>query len=126
MQPDLSKWEKVKLTVHYVDRGVQGSKSVEMAREAMAQQERDEMVAVADNYRSAGEDEAADQWLLRASEHELPQEAFIQRILEGAQTLATSPLRIPGRTTNSIRILPPWAVKEVEVEGLGVANILTL
>lgn len=124
-QPD--NWNRVKVTVRYVDRGTLDSQSVELDRQEMEREEKERMLANVQAYAEAeGAEDKAQQWRETAERYTLSQAEFLQRVVGWAKTLATNPFQVPGHTANRFRILPPWAIKEVEVEAVGAANIITL
>lgn len=132
---DLSKpWEEVEVTVHYSDRGVMATMTTTVNRTEMEEAEKAVMISnaekIEEGMRRDGETpkgrEMAEGWRARADRFTITDEDFKAFVLQQAGKLASSPLQVPGRLPGSVRILPPWAVKEVTIEPKGISNIITL
>lgn len=135
-EPDLSQpWEEVEVTIHYSDRGKMASLSTTVSRAEMEEREKRVMLENAETLEKEIKEpedendparEAAEGWRARAERFTISDEDFKGYIIQQATKAASSPLRVAGRLPGSVRILPPWAVKEVTIEPKGLSNIITL
>lgn len=118
-------WNVVDLQVTYVDRGE--PKVIVHTLDRLEVQEKERQFrrdAAAQWWADGASDESLEQVMREIDEYEVTVDEFKRRVLDAAHNLATSPLVVPTSITNQIRILPPWAVKEVSIQVRDVAPIV--
>jgi len=117
-------WNVVDVQITYVDRGEPKVIVHTLDRLEIQEKERQSMRDAATEWQAnGGSDEALEEALREIDEYEVTVDEFKRRVLDGARSLATSPLKVPTPVTNQIRILPPWAVKEVSIQVRDVASV---
>lgn len=117
-------WNVVDVQITYVDRGEPKVIVHTLDRLEIQEKERQSMREAATEWQeNGGSDDALEEALREIDEYEVTVDEFKRRVLDGARSLATSPLKVPTPVTNQIRILPPWAVKEVSIQVRDVAPV---
>lgn len=118
-------WNVVDLQITYVDRGEPRVIVHTLDRLEVQEKERQARRDTAAQWRTDGaSDESFERLMREIDEYEVTPDEFKRRVLDAAHNLATSPLIAPTPITNQIRILPPWAVKEVSIQVRDVAPII--
>ena len=126
-------WEAVELTLTYQDGARVQTRSSVIVR---AEVEADERAAALQNFEEQlrglspeqVEESAAEIEQARAAAegHTLSDGEFKRRILENADHMLQSSLKVQDANSNTIRILPPWAIRQVAIEVKNLRPILTL
>lgn len=117
-------WNVVDLQITYVDRGEPKVIVHTLDRLEIQERERQAQRDAATEWRTDGDqDEFLEEIMREIDEYEVTVDEFKRRVLDAARSLATSPLKVPTPITNQIRILPPWAVKEVSIQVRDVAPV---
>lgn len=112
-------WERVKLTVTYYTGSATRRTSHEISRTDL---EREHRQALVDRFAGMelSEEEQAELEENIAS-FELSNEQFMDQVFRAASELATSPIQIAGPAANNVRVLPPWAIRSVDIDVLDPA-----
>jgi len=102
-------------------------KVITLDRQAIEAEERQAAIERAKEYiESVGAtEEQAQEILAEAESYQVTPEAFKTRVLDAALQLSSRPLPVESPISNQVRILPPWAVKEVSVQVRNVPPIYT-
>lgn len=106
-------WEDVTITFRYQDGRKIPERAITLNRAEVEAEERKNLA-----------DQGADPAIVEA--HELTPDEFQLRILGNAERMATSSIRVPGDAPHTFRILPPWAVREVEISVNNLASKIVL
>lgn len=107
-------WEDVTVTLYYQDGNKLSSKAFRVNRAEQEERERKEMLQAIDG--PAYPEEDRDTAIKEAEAHVLSPADFRKRILVNAEHMVTSATRVPGAEPHEVRVLPPWAMREVRIE----------
>ena len=113
-EPLMHDWEKVRLTVTYYTGSSTRRTSHEISKDDLEKDYRNTLTARLNAVEMT--DEEKEEAIERIASFQLSHEEFMDQVFSAAETLATSPIQTAGPSAHSVRVLPPWAIRSVDIE----------
>lgn len=114
-------WKEVRIVVNFYDGSSHKSIAHTISKADVEQGHRNRLLQAAEQ--EGVSEEQAEEMRKQAEEYAMSDAEFQERVFQAATDLATNPLQVPGPTGHTVRILPPWAVRNVDIEVLDPAPV---